>query len=56
MVILVQKIKIVNLSLKCGIWTTSNMQDSMMLNFFAFDWKYYFCANLVQKIKDVYLN
>ena len=42
--------------LKCGTYTNSNMQNLMvMFNFSAFEWKYLFWENLVQKVKIVSL-
>ena len=38
-------------------WSNSNMQNSVTLfTFFIFDWKYPFCANLVQNVKIVSLS
>ena len=43
--------------LKFGIWTNSNLQNSMAIfNFSAFDWNYPFWATLVQIIKIVRLS
>ena len=40
--------------LKFGTYTNSNIQNLMvMFNFFVFDWKYPFWANLVQKVKII---
>ena len=42
--------------LKFGTWSNPNMRNSVvMFTFSVFDWKYPFCANLVQKIKIVNL-
>ena len=43
--------------LRFGTKTNSNMQNSMVVfTLSVFDWKYYFWANLIQKIKMVSLN
>ena len=52
----VQKNQNSKYKVKLDTLSNSNMRDSMMLfTFFAFDRKYSFCANLVQKVKIVRL-
>ena len=42
------------LKLKFGTYTNSNLQSSMVISTSsAFDWKYHFWANLVQKVKVI---
>ena len=51
------KYQICHFKLKFGMFSNSNMENSiMMFNFSNFDWKYPFWVNLVKKIKIVSLS